>query len=839
MPSSQLPQVTSNTLTTNIFGEKFLYHINRDSFKKISASAIFDNEFKGKVFEEDSLYIIVGTDSGLLPKYIQEQGIPSGTRYLFIELPEVLQLLQQQDLIHTLDDEILCTTADKWEEKARDLKLKEYCYLRQVYAYKAICVQHANLPEYAELNWLITESLQSLHFQYASSLGSQSFLSRQLENIADNILPAKYLNNTFQNQTAIILAGGPSLTEILPWVKKNRSKLVIFTVSRLSKLLASLNIEPDFIVSVDPQEENIDVSKEMFQFKKAVFLHSYHIDPSLANQWPGIKLYFGNRFPWKTNANPNNINATGTTVSNSAVNAAYHFGFQRILLAGLDLCFSKEGITHAEGNDEASIGPNFNTSLTEVETYSGENRSSDPDFYLALRSLEFQAKAINAEHKEIINLATDAAKAEGIEHISPDSITLDTIEAPSPFSIASANIPQLNRVEIEKHYASISIELDQAVHQIKLIEKLAKKALKINNEMYSDTGAIENYKDKRALDQIEKKLNRQHRKYSKLVKSFGVLSFIRITSPHSNSDDWTAEKAKELGEIFYQSYVTGSQQLLSLLDKSVLRVKSRLEESKEKPDFRLLISQWQQDKSYNRANIWQKNHPSSAIPEFFSEEFSALIAEFQAILDATQTTFKQNIEKQSALELSKTKAILLFKHKKITGLKNLNDGLDLHYAKESEKEPYKLLITGYIAELENNTELALQHYDNIISIDDSPLLEEALLRVASISITQDNHANTLLALKCLSQLSPIYLPHYAESCRLTGDTLEAIDNYNAYIQFFPEDTLHKLKLVNLYIEIKVYDAAELMLDHLLSIDAGMEIAIQLKARIKQLKVNAD
>lgn len=149
------------------------------------------------------------------------------------------------------------------------------------------------------------------------------------------------------------------------------------------------------------------------------------------------------------------------------------------------------------------------------------------------------------------------------------------------------------------------------------------------------------------------------------------------------------------------------------------------------------------------------------------------------------------------------------------------------------------MIAGYIAELENNTELALQLYDGVISIEDSPLLEEALLRVASISISQDNHANTLLALKCLSQLSPIYLPHYAESCRLTGDILEAIDSYNTYIQAFPEDTLHKLKLVNLYIEIKVYDAAELMLDHLLSIDPSMEMAQQLKSRINQLKMQVE
>jgi hypothetical protein len=838
MPSPQLSQANTNTLTTNIFGERFLYHINRDSFSKISASAIFDAEFKAKIFDEDSLYIIIGTDSGLLPQYIQNQGIPIGTRYLFIEIPEVLQQLQQQGLIHALADEITCTTPECWEDEAKLFKLKEYCYLRHVYEHKAICAQQANLPEYAELNWKTTEALQSLHFQYTSSLGSQTFLTRQLENIADNILPAKLLNNSFSGQTAIILAGGPSLTNILPWVKKNRSKLVIFSVSRLSKLLASLEIEPDFIVSVDPQEENIDVSKEMFQFTKAVFLHSYHIDPSLANQWPGIKLYFGHRFPWKTKSNPSNIDATGTTVSNSALNAAYHFGFQRILLAGLDLCFSKEGITHAEGNDEASIGPNFNTSLTEVETYSGAKRSSDPDFFLALRSLEYQAKAINAEHKEIINLAIDAAKAEGIKYMPPEQITLDTI-ASSAFDIAPSQLPHLNKIELQKQYDAILTELTQAIHHIKLIEKLSKKALKINDEMYNDAGEITNYKDKRALDTIEKKLNRQHRKYSTLVKSFGVLNFIRITSPHSNSDEWTAEKAKELGRIYYQAYETGAKQLLALLDKTVLRAKARYEETKDTPDFNLLITQWQQDKSYHRARIWQENHPTTLIPEKAAREFKLLAEKFQALLETTQTSFKQNIENLSDLTLSKTKAILLFKYKKITALKNLKDGLALHYAPETEKEPYQSLIAGYIAELENDTEKALQHYDAIISIEDSPLLEEALLRVASISISQDNHANTLLALKCLSQLSPIYLPHYAESCRLTGDILEAIDSYNVYLQFFPEDTLHKLKLVNLYIEIKIYDAAELMLDHLLSIEENMEITIQLKARIQHLKMNTD
>lgn len=88
--------------------------------------------------------------------------------------------------------------------------------------------------------------------------------------------------------------------------------------------------------------------------------------------------------------------------------------------------------------------------------------------------MEHQAKAINTEHKEVINLAIDAAKAEGIKYVHPDNISLDSITT-APFDIASVNTPQLKKADFEKHYASILVELGQAVHHIKLIEKLSKK----------------------------------------------------------------------------------------------------------------------------------------------------------------------------------------------------------------------------------------------------------------------------------------------------------------------------------------------------------------------------
>ncbi len=837
MEKIEFLQLSTSPVKSNIFNERYLYHINRDSFNKISAKALFEDEFHEKLFNEDSLYIIIGTDSGLLPQYIQEHGVPLGTRYLFVELESVLeQIIQYHLLDDDLTDEIILTSYSQWQEQAELLKLKNYSYLRHVSLFKSIGAQQANIADYTELNWKITEELQTLHFRNTTSLGCQTFIIQQINNIADNVLPAQLLKDVYQDKTAIVLGGGPSLSKILPWIRENQADLLIFSVSRLSKLLLENHIEPDFIISVDPQIENIQVSKEMFQFKKAIFLHSYHIDSSLANQWPGIKLYFGNRFPWKTKLNSNNVQAVGSTVSNTALEAAFAFGCDRILLAGVDLCFSKEGITHTSGTDESKIGPDYNnTSALELETYNGDKRTSDPDFNLALLSLENQAERISKAHKKVINLSKDAAKAKHIQYIPPEKIQLATQKEPA-LSIALTHIPALTPALKEKYYQDSLRELKKAIHQIQLIEKLAKKALKINDEMYNSQGIIENYKDKRTLDKIEKRLNSEHRLYSKLVKNFGVLSFIRITSPHDTSESWDAKKAKEIGKIYYESYQTGAQQLLLLLNAAVQRITIRQEESKENPTtISLLIEQWKKDKSYHRAAIWQQNHPDFNMPEDIKHEFDDLEKSFQEILNSSNTSFKQNLEKRSSLDLLKTKALILFRHHKKEELQNSQSGLALHYAKETEKEPYRLLISAYIAELDNQPELALDYYNAILNIDQSPLLEEALQQIVSLTIAQNKHSETLLALKCLSQLSPVYLPHYAESSKLTGDILAAIDSYTAYIEFFPDDTVTKLKLAHLYIDIKVYEAAELMLDLIIANAPNMETAIQLKAQIAKLK----
>ncbi len=817
----------------NAFGEKYFYNLNRDSFDKISSQALFDAKFSNKLFQPNSLNIIIGTDSGLLPLYLVQKGLPKGTRYIFIEPAFILEQLVNHQLLEELDPAIACIALEQWEEHTQLFKMQDYFYINSVRSFNSFCAEDDNCNAYAELSWHITEVLAQCHWNMNMVLGNETFTSRQIANLADNLLPAKLLSNAFHGKTVVLLAGGPSLDNALPWVQQHRQHVVIFAVSRISRQLKNIGIEPDFIFSVDPTELSFDISKEMLTFSnRPIFVYAYHSIPSLVSQWHGIGLYLGPRVAWQSALNHDNIDGAGPTVTNTALSVAHSFGFNRVILAGVDLCFTRDGYTHATGSDEHIAGPRFNLTSLQVETNGDFMAPTSCDLVAAIQTLAMQAQLITATGCQIINPSANAAKVSNIDYIPLTDIELDDNPVDVSSIIAKQIIPSIHRFH---DYSAIINELKRVQFQINAILRLAKNALTINEGMYNAQGAIENYKDKKRLDKIEKKLNRDHRQYSKLVKKFGIRSFIKITKPFTD-EDWSAEEAKEMGNAYYEAYSNGAVALLKLINEAMARVYSRQEESREQPDFTLLVGQWRKDRSFGRARLWQQKYFHADIPESVQTEFNDLEELFATILANKDTAHMAQAKSYTSFSMLKKRAGLLFKHQKIQELTDLLSGLHKHEEQEAAV-PYVYLINGYLAELRDDTETALTAYHNIIDSEDSPLLEDALLRIAAISISTNDIADTnaYLSLQCLSQLNPFYLPFYAEITNLRGDALAAIDIYHNYINQFPEDALAQMKLTALYMENKIYDAAELMLDYILTKTPDSKSAIDLKKQLTYLK----
>lgn len=811
---------------TNSFGEQVYSNLNTSTFNHTKSSSLYKNKFSDRLFNGSNLYILIGTDSGLLPRYIRSQGAPVGSRYLFIEPKPIFDELQEEGLFLGFSDQFAFADEETWVEALKEFKLEDYFYINSVRSESAFCATEDALGLYAELSWQIVERLKQLEYQTNVSLSNREFICQQLLNTADNYLSLTVLEDTFKDKTAFVLGGGTSLDDVLPWLLVHRSQVIIIAVSRISKRLVEFGIEPDFICSVDPYLVNWEVSKEIYLFEtKPIFIHSYHVSHKLLSQWPGLSYYAGDKIPWKSPLNEKTMAMPGPTVTNSAIFAAIKLGFSTIYLAGVDYCLSLDGFSHAKGSYETAAGARFNLTGLTVETYKGDSAPTRLDYLYARDSLEAQVAHYTQLYEvQLFNVASQAAKIKRVNYCSTESIELSQ-EPINVSDVINSNVQNKSRVLF---LTQAQQEMSQAAHQLKKIKLLAQEALECNESLYNAEGYIEDYKKKLYLDRLERDLNKKYKKLTTLVKKFGIRQFLKIVKPFDDMNQLSAEELKVQLRVYYQSYIEGSKDLLQYVEKAEQHIIARLEELKESPDWDFLISYCRKEKCYGRVRIWRNLESAKQLDQKYIKIFQEFEHLFVQEIEKTPQ-FSETVKQETSLSFLKSRAQILFKHQQKQLLQHLLFALDKHHDPDGVI-PYRYLIQGYLAELEKDNEQAAEAYSKVFDVGNGPV-EEALLRVVSLKLEgQEELAHQ--ALTCLAQLKDPYLVFYADSCRIRGDISDAIDAYILYIEKFPQDILAQLKLARLYINQNINEGAHLMLDMILEGDPDNETALGMKKELK-------
>jgi hypothetical protein len=812
-------EVNLGPFLTNEFGDCYLYEINRSAFNKAGSDALYGQIFGERLFQEDTLHIVVGTDSGLMPRYVLKKGVPDGSRLLFVEHPAVLDRLNQSVLRDIQHDRIEFTTLENWKKAAENLHLTDYIFINNVVLRQSIGAMDANIPAYQDFYFTISEQLTRLTWETQANLGIQSFVIRQLENLAENRHPSSCLTKAFEGKTAVLLGGGPSLDEIIPWLKKNRGRVVILAVSRTCRRLLQCGITPHLVFSVDPQPISFDISKELFHFWcDTLFVHAYHVSPPLLAQWRGRSVFSGPRFPWESHLNVETLPPSGPTVTNTALASAVEMGFSKVLLAGVDLCHTKKGFTHAKGSDEHTVGPQLGKMGIRVETNGGWQAETTPDFAAAISMIEFQAKQALEKDCKVINTALDAAMIPTIMYAELDEIEIEPLQEP-PEKIIARALPLESRDERIIHYQTMRDELERAKNRFIKIRKLAKEALKSTERLRSSEARNTDFGQYHQMNKIEKTLNRKYKDFVPLVKQFGIRSFLRIVRPgEENAYIEDTDRVSRL-RIYYQTYVDSSQQFINLIEKTEKRLCSRLEEEKDSPDMGLLIEQWQGDCQPGRCLVWKERNPEAEKSVRISHGTSLmeLEDEFKNIMKEKETEHMRLVRKNINLVGVRSKAATLFQRREIDELERLAIGLAKNPDPEAER--FLCLTHGYLAELQEKKEAALEEYNNLLSEESDPaLLEDALKRIAFVCIDKRDTENAVAALECLTQISATYAPHYAEILRLTGDIEAAASVYSDYLEKVPDDLGAMLKLGKLYKDMHADEAAQMAFNYVLERD---------------------
>ena len=781
---------------TNQAGEHYLHPINRNTFATLNSTEAYLDYFGPDYFKESTFYIIAGTDSGLLVNHLNKIGLPKGARVLFVELPEVLERLPEVIDYSQLDPAIAISPFSLLVQQAHEFNVKEYFYSNDILLVKSLCSADSFYPAYHQLYDAIKEQMQALRWKINLGMAGAPFIIRQLQNLAENRIPAECLKNSFCGKTAVVLGGGPSLDEILPWLLLHRDQVVILAASRVSKRLIEVGLEPHMIISIDPHPASFDVSREMLHFSdKVVFVHNYHVSPLLLGQWTGRSAFLGGRFPWSSELNPVPMNTSGPTVTHVATGLAIEMGFSQIILGGVDMCFSREGYTHSKGTIERESGPNLAEVSVWVETNSGEKAASIHPFAYGIEVMGQAAAFAQTKDCRVVNPAAGAAKIPFVEHLALEEIRLPAGEIIAD-EMFEGLLPKESSVDRISHVQRMLEELERGKNEFLHIRKLADEGLKANAGLFGHNGKEGNFKFKKKMDRIQKKIDKVEGSFTKLTKVYGIRGFLKIVKP--DRQEWSDEDVEMVGALYYRAYRISSNSLVRLLEGIEQRLHSRLDEESDSPDFKALAQQWRGDQQLGRAKVWRVRNPErfaqlkpeqKELLQSLEEEFSQMLASGEDVCPAYD---RRSVDYKGA----RAKAKLFFGRKEKQKLGSLLEGISQH--KTAEAVPVLQLARGFMAELDGNFEQALGEYEALLGGEMHPGIEDALLRVTAISADHGDFNQALSAFQCLTELSPIYAPKYAKLLRLVGRNDDALDVYAGYLEQVPDDISTCLVLGKFY-----------------------------------------
>lgn len=813
---------TVEPFATSPFGDRFLFSVNRNSFTKMSAEQVYENFFGRDYFKEEHLYLIVGTDSGALVNYFQRKGVPEGTRVVFLELPEILERLAEVIDFDQLDPALTVQTMDSAGKKLKEFELINYIFANRSVILKALCTTDAFIPEYYELYLKIKADLEEAIFTTRANMGDRRFMFRQMDNLAENRLSTECLKNKFAGKTAVLLAVGPSLDDIIPWVRENRDSLVVMAVSRAARKLYQEGLVPHIIFTMDPSDLSFDVSRESLHFfKDTIFIYGKHSTPLLLSQWRGKALYLGDRVPWKSEINMPTFGIAGPTVTQSLLKSALEMGFSRILLGGVDLCFSRDGYAYSSKIAGREKGTLVGDIPGGVETNGGWRAGTFHPYMVGARITAQLAKVGKKQGCEVINLAAGAMKIAGISYLPPDQLELAPSEEPIG-TFLSLCLPEDNREQRLAHYQTMEKELNRVRAMVWSIEKLSYAALKANQQMFDPTSSKPTGVYKRRMDRIEKTIQTKFEDLPRVLKAFGILRFLRIIQP--GREIWSDERIEKTARLYYESFNKAAFEFRVLIDRAKARIKVRQMEEYVDSDFNDMADQWEKDRHFGRCLVWRDRNPEAwqRLNEADRGRFAQLAARFQCIMEHEEDLSAEKAAPKIQIKTLRAKVLVAFRQGTAEGLEVLMAGLEDR--EEAAAKALATLARGYRAELQKDPETAIACYQEIIEGAQPVLVEDALGRVAALASEQKDYATLKMAFECLAGISPVYAPQYADLLWLLEERQAALDVYAEYLGQVPGDIRALLQLGRYYLQLNAPEAARVALGYVLEQDPENQTA---------------
>jgi len=245
----------------------------------------------------------------------------------------------------------------------------------------------------------------------------------------------------FKGQSVLLVGAGPSLDDNLNYLRKNQDKHYIVCVDTSFPILIENDITPDFVVSVDPQPETMRHFR-CFAKKRVPLIVTPVSCAELVEKYPGPILFFLQKDHSVTKSlekyfADKGVSYSGGSVSCFALDIAVQFGFERIILVGMDYAYTNMRVYSANAQESILLFRSSNRfcsietlhrkkiysdKLLRVSSYENETVYSNISLCSYKKNIE-NLVAIYRPEVTFYNLVSGGALVKGAEKVTRDGVS--------------------------------------------------------------------------------------------------------------------------------------------------------------------------------------------------------------------------------------------------------------------------------------------------------------------------------------------------------------------------------------------------------------------------------
>ena len=219
-----MQRIELSTLKQNKFGESYFPEVNHLAFDKLASEDVFKNYYSELFDKEEFLYIVIGTDSGLLYDYVNKKSKfkSKKLKFVFVDFAEVnhaLGLLNPESQPEIWEGNVRLVNDNIKFGRIGD-SFNSYVVRRKIVLIKSLAVMDAKPGSpYYDLWEEFEVRFNTFRRSEFNAQSTKIFEEERLFNAADNLVPVSVLNGSLIGKDAIVLGGGPTLDDSIDWIR--------------------------------------------------------------------------------------------------------------------------------------------------------------------------------------------------------------------------------------------------------------------------------------------------------------------------------------------------------------------------------------------------------------------------------------------------------------------------------------------------------------------------------------------------------------------------------------------------------------------------------------------